>query len=112
MHQRAFDFDRGGIPAIVQPVWRGPAPSIYQGVEHPILCDLISWCPAEPARWWYRWGSDSPALGDEYVDDAHRHHHPLICHLTPLGWLQNGCVGCVLLDIAEHCAPEARRAAA
>ncbi len=30
---RCFDFDRGGIPAIVQAVWRGPAPSIECGVE-------------------------------------------------------------------------------
>lgn len=102
---RAFDFDPAGIPSIIQPVWRGPAPSIYQGVEHPILADLIAWRPTEPARWWYRWRCDTPVLGDEYLDDAHRHHHPLICHLTPLDWLQNGCVGCVLLEIAQAYAP-------
>ena len=102
---RAFDFDHGGIPAVIQPVWLGPAPSIYQGVEHPILADLIAWRPAEPALWWYRWGCDSPALGDEYVDDAHRYHHPLVCHLTPLEWLRSGCRGTVMLEIAEAYAP-------
>ena len=109
---RAFDLDPAGIPAIVQPVWRGPAPSIECAVEHPVLADLIAWRPAEPARWWYRWGCDSPTLGDEYVDDAHRHYHPLVCHPTPLDWLRAGCVGCVLLEFAEHYAPESRRIAA
>lgn len=108
---RAFDFDHAGTPAIIQPVWRGPAPSIYQGVEHPVLADLIAWRPAEPARWWYRWGSDSPALGDDYIEAAHTEGWPLICDLTPLDWLRGGCRGCVLLDIAEHYAPDARRAA-
>ncbi len=109
---RAFDFDHGGIPAIVQPVWRGPAPSIECGVEHPILCDLIAWRPAEPDRWWYRWGSDSPALGDHHLEAAHTETGPLFCHLTPLDWVRGGCRGCVLLEIAEHYAPEARRVAA
>lgn len=108
---RAFDFAHNGIPAVIQPVWRGPAPSLECGVERPILADLIAWRPAEPAQWWYKWGSDSPALGDEYIDDAQRHHHPLVCHLTPLAWLQNGCVGCVLLEIAEAYAPAMRAAA-
>lgn len=108
---RAFDFDRGGIPAIVQPVWRGPAPSLECGVEHPILADLISWRPAEPARWWYRWGCDTPTLGDDYIEAAHAEGWPLICDPTPLAWLQNGCVGCVLLDIAQHYAPAMRAAA-
>ncbi len=109
---RAFDLDPAGIPAIVQPVWRGPAPSIYAGVEHPVLADLLAWRPAEPARWFYKWGCDSPALGDEYVETAHTEARPLVCHLTPLDWLRGGCRGTVLLDIAEHYAPEARRAAA
>ena len=109
---RAFDFDRGGIPAVIQPVWRGPAPSIECGVEHPCLANLIGWRPAEPGRWWYRWGCDSPALGDEYLDDAHQHHHPLVCYSTPLDWLQNGCVGCVLLNIAQAYGPESGRVAA
>ena len=108
---RAFDFAHDGIPAVIQPVWRGPAPSIYQGVLHPVLADLLAWRPAEPGRWWYRWGCDTPALGDEYVDDAHQHHHPLICHLTPLEWLRSGCRGTVLLDIAEHYGPAWRAAA-
>ena len=101
---RAFDFDHSGTPAVIQPVWRGPAPSIYQGVEHPVLADLIAWRPAEPARWWYRWGCDTPALGDEYVEDAHA-LGPLYCHRTPLDWLRSGCRGTVLLEFAEHFAP-------
>ena len=97
---RAFDFDHGGIPAVVQPVWRGPAPSIECAVEHPVLADLIAWRPAEPSQWFYKWGCDSPTLGDEYVEDAHE-VGPLFCHRTPLDWLRGGCRGCVLLEFAE-----------
>ena len=32
---RAFDFDHGGTPAIIQPVWRDQTPSIKCAVEHP-----------------------------------------------------------------------------
>ena len=105
---RAFDFAHDGIPAVIQPVWRGPAPSLECGVEFPILADLIAWRPAEPSRWWYRWFVDSPALGDHYIDFAHTEGQPLTCRLTPLDWLRCGCRGSVLLDIAEHYAPDAR----
>ncbi len=108
---RAFDFDPEGIPAVIQPVWRGLAPSIYQGVLSPVLADLIAWLPAEPARWWYRWNCDSPTLGDEYVEAAHA-VGPQFCHLTPLDWLRADCRGAVLLEIAEWYAPEAGRVAA
>ena len=108
---RGFDFDPSGIPSIIQGVWRGLAPSIESGVEHPILADLIAWRPAEPGRWWHRWDCDTPALGDEYVEDAHA-VGPLFCHLTPLDWLRSGCRGTVLLHFAEHFALEFGRAAA
>ncbi len=109
---RGFDFSPSGIPAVIQPVWRGPAPSLEHGVENPVLDDMIAWRPAEPGRWWYLWFSDSPALGDHYVDVAHLEAKPLECHLTPLDWLRGGCRGTVLLEIAEGYAPVARRAAA
>ncbi len=111
---RCFDFDHGGAPAVIQPVWRGPAPSIYQDVDHPVLADLIAWRPAEPGRWWYLWGCDSPALGDHYLEAAHEGAAGghLVCHLTPLDWLRGGCRGTVLLNIAEHYNPGSGRVAA
>ena len=54
---RGFDLSPSGIPAVIQLVWRGPAPSLEYGVENPILDELIAWCPAEPGQWWYRWGT-------------------------------------------------------
>ncbi len=96
---RGFDLSPSGIPAVIQPVWRGPAPSIYCGVENPILEELIAWRPAEPGQWWYRWGADWPALGDHYVDAAHLAG-------DPLDWLRSGCRGTVLLGIAESFQPE------
>ena len=108
---RAFDFAHHGVPAVIQPVWRGPAPSIECAVDHPILADLIAWRPGAPGQWWYLWGADTPTLGDEYVEDAHA-LGPLYCHLTPLDWLRSGCRGAVLLDHAEHYVLAFGRAAA
>ncbi len=103
---RGFDLSPSGFPAVIQPCWRGCAPSIYQAMENPVLDELIAWCPAEPDLWFYRWGASWPALGDHYIDDAHIDGDPLHCHLTPLDWLRGGCRGTVLLGIAEGFAPE------
>ena len=109
---RGFDFAHDGVAAVIQPVWRGSAPSLECGVEYPVLADLIAWRPAEPSRWWYHWFVESPALGDHYLEAAHAEHAPLVCHLTPLDWLRSGCLGTVLLDIAEHYTPKAGSVAA
>ncbi len=98
---RGFDLSPAGVPAVIQPVWRGAAPSIYQAMENPVLDELIAWRPAEPGQWWYRWGASWPALGDHYIDAAHINGDPLQCHLTPLSWLRGGCRGTVMLGIAE-----------
>ena len=45
--------DAGDV-AIIMPIWTGPAPSIYEAVEHPLLADLLAWHPEEPTRWHYR----------------------------------------------------------
>ena len=104
---RGFDLSPSGFPAIIQPCWRGPAPSLECGVENPILDELIAWRPAEPGQWFYRWGASWPALGDHYIDAAHVDGDPLQCHLTPLEWLRGGCRGAVLLGIAEGFATSA-----
>ena len=98
---RVFHIADDGTPAIIQPVWRGPAPSLDCSIEAPFLADLIAWRPCDPSRWWYRWGAASPTLGDEYVIAAHTHGRALNCKVTPLEWLRGGCRGTVLLDIAE-----------
>ncbi len=102
---RGFDLSPSGMPAVIQPVWRGAAPSLEFSVENPILDDLIAWCPVEPGEWWYRWGASWPALGDHFIDDARIDGKPLDCHLTPLGWLRGGCRGTVMLGIAEGYQP-------
>ncbi len=103
---RGFDLSPAGAPAVIQPVWRGPAPSLEVDVDHPGLDELIAWCPAEPGQWWYRWFASCPALGDHFIDDAHIDGKPLDCHLTPLEWLRGGCRGTVMLGIAEGFALE------
>ncbi len=88
-----------GTPSFIQPVWDGPAPSIYCGVENPVLIDMIAWRPDDPPCWWYRTG-DSHALGADHLDLAHVEGWPISLHRTPLDWLRAGCRGAVLLD---HC---------
>ncbi len=109
---RGFDLSPSGFPAVIQPVWRGPAPSLEVGVANPVLDDLIAWCPADPGQWWYRWGASWPALGDHFIDDAHVDGDPLQCHLTPLEWLKSSCHGCVMLGIAEGYQPLREQVAA
>ena len=98
---RGFDLSPSGFPAVIQPVWRGAAPSLEVDVDDPVLDELIAWRPAEPGRWWNRWGAAWAALGDHYIDDAHIDGTPLECHMTPLDWLRAGCRGTVMLGIAE-----------
>ena len=90
-----------GDVAIIQPVWAGPAPSIYRGVEHPDLVDLIAWPLAEPVCWSYREGTTAVALGQEYLDAAQFDGEPVVLFLTPLDWLKAGCEGAMLLEQAE-----------
>ncbi len=88
-----------GTPAFVLPVWDGPAPSIYCGVETPMLIDMIAWSPDDPTCWWYRTG-DGDALGIDNLDLAHVEGWPISLHRAPLDWLRAGCRGACLLG---HC---------
>ena len=54
---RLYMPSNAGDVAIIMPVWAGPAPSIYEAVEHPLLDDLIAWRPDSPERWLYRLGT-------------------------------------------------------
>ena len=90
--------DAGNV-MIVQPVWVGPAPSIHEAVEHPLLADLIVWHPDAPMRWFYRLGYPGPVLGADNLDLAHSEGWPITFELTPLAWLRADCRGAVLLDL-------------
>ncbi len=90
-----------GTPAFVLPVWTGPAPSIYQAVEHPLLIDMIAWRPDSPTRWHYRLGTPGAVLGADNLGLAHGEGWPITFELTPLAWLLANCRGAVLLDLVE-----------
>jgi hypothetical protein len=58
--------------------------------------------PSEPEIWWYRLGDKSLVLGAENLDLAHAEGWPITLETTPLGWLQAGCRGAVLLNYCER----------
>ena len=89
-----------GTVMIIMPVWAGPAPSIYQGVENPVLIDMIAWRPDDLARWWYRQGDVELVLGADHLELAHATGWPISFTTTPLDWLRADCRGACLLD---HC---------
>jgi hypothetical protein len=98
---RCYTPSDAGNVMIVQPVWAGPAPSIYQAVEHPILFDLLAWRPSEPTQWFYRIGDPGGVLGADLLDLAHAEDLPISFATTPLDWLRGDCRGAVLLDVCE-----------
>ena len=100
---RCYTPSHAGDVMVIQPVWAGPAPSIYQGVEHPVLADFIAWHPSEPTRWWYRIGDPGAVLGAYHLELAHSEDLPVSFAITPLDWLTGDCRGAVLLDVCwEH----------
>ncbi len=89
-----------GTPAFILPVWNGAAPSIYCGVETPVLIDMLAWRPNDPPCWWYRTG-DGDALGIDNLDLAHTEGWPICFATTPLEWLRGNCRGACLLGYCE-----------
>ena len=98
---RLYQHDDAGDVAIIMPVWAGPAPSIYEPVEHPQLADLLAWHPDNPTRWHYRLGTPGAVLGSDNLDLAHSEGWPITFELTPLAWLRGNCRGAVLLEVCE-----------
>ena len=47
---RAFTPAGYGRLHLVLPVWAGPAPSIFEAVERPVLLDLLAWHPDNPVE--------------------------------------------------------------
>ena len=100
---RCYSPSPAGDVMVIQPCWAGPAPSIFQPVEHPVLADLIAWRPSEPTLWWYRIGDPGSVLGAYHLELAHAEELPISFALTPLDWLTGDCRGAVLLDLCwEH----------
>ena len=99
---RTWQREFGGRPAIAMPVWGGPPPSIYQGVENPCLIDVIAWRPQEPWQWWYRVVTYGAVLGTDNLNLAYATGQPISLHTTPLDWLQANCCGAVFLEDCEE----------
>ena len=98
---RLYTPSDAGDVAIIQPVWGGPAPSIYEAVEAPLLADLIAWRPEEPTHWYCRTGTPGAVLGADNLDLAHSEGWAICFATTPLDWLRGDCRGTVLLELCE-----------
>ncbi len=101
MGGRCYTPNDTGDVMVVQSVWGGAAPSIFKAVENLVLADLIAWHPEEPTRWHYRIGDPGAVLGADLLDLAHAEGLPISFALTPIAWLQGGCIGAVLLEVCE-----------
>lgn len=98
---RLFHPSDSGDVMLIQPVWGGPAPSIFEAVEDPLLDDLIAWRLEEPKVWHYRLGTPRAVLGADNLGLAHSEGWPITFELTPLAWLLADCRGAVLLEVCE-----------
>lgn len=98
---RCYTPSDAGAVMVIMPVWVGPAPSIYQAVQHPVLADLIAWHPEEPTQWLYRIGDPGAVLGADNLELAHAEELPISFATTPLDWLRGDCRGAVLLELCE-----------
>ena len=98
---RLYHPSDAGDVMLIQPVWVGPAPSIYEAVESPQLADLLAWHPEEPTRWHYRLGTPGAVLGGDNLLLAHSEAWPICFATTPLDWLRGDCRGSVMLEVCE-----------
>ena len=98
---RIYTTDSDGVQAVVQAVWAGSAPSIFQVVECPVIFDLICWTPEDPTLWLYRLGDAGGVLGAENLEFAHAEGLPISFATTPRDWLIGDCRGACLLDYCE-----------
>jgi hypothetical protein len=90
-----FTFIEDGRPALILPEG-DPYDSGWLVVD-----ELIAVVVGEPGRWWLRRG-DVPILG-RGINDAHLDYcatlgEPIMLYESPLGWLQAGGRGLVVLD--------------
>ncbi len=97
--ERYFEPDPEGNFMIVQGVWHD-IPSMDNPLEEDelLLFDLIAWHPDKPRKCYFLRGEPGLILGEKAMSNALLVDKPLQLHRTPLGWLQSGCAGSVLLD--------------
>jgi len=88
-----FSFDVDGEPALV---------SIVPDVDGESEIDLLAWSATDPLKFGTFLGV-AGLLGADHVINPSSYFQgaPLRCHRTPLGWLQSGCNGIVVLSAAK-----------
>jgi hypothetical protein len=86
-----FEFaDEYASPAVVMEVFEADGETV---------ADLVAWQLQRPEKFGTALGR-AEALGIGQVDNPATYHAgaPLLVHRTPLGWLQHGCRGTVILN--------------
>jgi hypothetical protein len=91
-----------GTVMLVQPVYAGPIPSIYDPVESPCLADMIAYNPRTPGNWYWRRGEYGLVLGDENLEHAEHFHESVRLYQTPFDWLKAGGDGVCPLDRRDN----------
>lgn len=101
--RRYFEpIDPGGTAMLVQPVYAGPIPSIFEPVESPCLADMIAYSPRDAGKWYWRRGEQGLVLGDLNLERAELFSEPVRVHRNPLEWLRSGGEGVCVLDGSAH----------
>ena len=94
--------DPDGTVMLVQPVYAGPIPWIYDPVESPCLADIIAYSLHDPSRWYWRRGECGLVLGDENLERAELFHESVRLYRTPFDWLKAGGDGVCPLDRRDN----------
>ncbi len=98
---RLFVPDPLGHPALVLPVYDGPPVGPDNPDPSVPLLDLLAFRLEEPERWSLRIGRQGLVLGKQiFIDSMVTGSNARVC-ATPLAWLQGGCEGICLLDLAS-----------
>ena len=90
-----------GDPMFAIPVYDGQAPSFDNPDLSAALIDILAFRLEEPTIWWLRNGAPHLVLGRNHLITAMLDGTAVQLHSTPLEWLQAGCEGVCLLDLAD-----------
>lgn len=97
-------FVEGGPAQVILPVTMGWRADGEDESVNPMICDLVSFDPAQPSRWRLRRNEYGMALGGDLLarcGPTSWQEPEIKLYASPLSWLLAGCNGAVLLNGKE-----------